>query len=98
MLETGAVLATWRLAAEPTGRAGLPISAARLGDHRRAYLDYEGPLTRDRGFVTRTDAGVFRLVEQHEDRWVIELSGGRLSGRLALVRLPDGDAWQLTLA
>ena len=51
MLESGGVLRTWRLLAEPT--AGGPIAAEPLGDHRIAYLDYEGPLSGDRGGSSR---------------------------------------------
>lgn len=31
--------------------------AERLPDHRRAYLDYEGPISRNRGDVQRVAAG-----------------------------------------
>ena len=33
-----------------------------LPDHRRAYLDYEGPVSGDRGSVTRVEAGEYSLV------------------------------------
>ncbi|MFH0982521.1 MAG: DNA polymerase ligase N-terminal domain-containing protein [Planctomycetota bacterium] len=97
MLETGAALATWQLAAEPTGPAGLPLAATRLADHRKAYLDYEGQLSRNRGAVSRVDTGVYRLVRQDEDRWEFELAGGRLTGRFAFLRQPDGEQWQFIL-
>ena len=35
------------------------IEVERLADHRRAYLDYEGPLSGGRGRVTRVEAGVY---------------------------------------
>ena len=49
MLDTGETLRTWRL--EPA----LPgvIRAEPLGNHRRAYLDYEGPVSGNRGSVQR---------------------------------------------
>ena len=43
MLESGEVLRTWRLAAPP--RPGADFSAAPSFDHRRVYLDYEGPIS-----------------------------------------------------
>ena len=58
MFETtsGGPLATWRkrCLADPTAD-----SAASLGDHRRDYLTYEGPLTGARGSVIRVEAGTF---------------------------------------
>ena len=44
MLESGDVLRTWRLAAPP--RPGGAVAAEPSFDHRRAYLDYEGPVER----------------------------------------------------
>lgn len=34
------------------------FEAVRVGDHRRSYLDYEGPISRDRGVVVRVASGV----------------------------------------
>ena len=60
MLESGGILRTWALAALPA--AGEPITAEQLPDHRLHYLDYEGPLSGNRGSVTRWDHGSFELV------------------------------------
>lgn len=51
-------LATWRLARrvdelEPRET----VSLTRLADHRTLYLDYEGPITGDRGCVLRIATG-----------------------------------------
>src|SRR5262249_34007473 len=35
------------------------VAAVRLGDHRRDYLELEGPLSRGRGTVVRAAAGVY---------------------------------------
>src|SRR6185437_4307487 len=43
MLESGAVLRTWRLTAPPCG--GEVITAMASFDHRALYLDYEGPIS-----------------------------------------------------
>lgn len=91
MLESGAVLRTWRLAAPP--RAGTTVAAERIGDHRKAYLDYEGPVSGGRGSVKRLDAGSFAWQEDKADRVVVTL-GGRLRGRAELARQPSGE-WSL---
>ncbi|MCS7047501.1 MAG: hypothetical protein NZO58_14185, partial [Gemmataceae bacterium] len=59
MLERGDVLRTWRLPAPPSiGK----IAAQALADHRRAYLDYEGPVSGNRGTVRRWDAGTYATI------------------------------------
>ena len=47
MLEAGDVLRTWRLIAPPDKTQA--VAAESLGDHRLAYLDYEGPVSGNRG-------------------------------------------------
>ena len=77
LLEAGPVLKAWRLLAEPGPGRTVPAEPNR--DHRRFYLDYEGPLTGDRGTVTRWDAGTYEG-EPAGEEWTIQLTGGRLRG------------------
>src|SRR4051812_46105534 len=84
MLEVGAVLRTWRLAAPPTG--GATVAAEQTFDHRPFYLDYEGPVSGNRGQVVRWDAGQFRFLLQEADQVQVLLEGGRLRGTLQLRR------------
>ena len=93
MLEAGAVLRTWRLAATP--RPGVAIRAESLGDHRKLYLDYEGPVSRNRGQVKRWDAGVFTTLEDHLERIAIRLQGARCSGNAILECNVSGE-WTFT--
>ncbi len=51
---TGLALATWRAADWPVV-AGDELT--RLADHRRDYLEYEGPVSNDRGHVRRVVTG-----------------------------------------
>ncbi len=92
MLEAGESLHTWRLAKMPVTGDVLP--ALRIGEHRLAYLDYEGPVSGDRGSVRRCDAGTFEWLELNEQLIVVRMEGGRLAGLLRLER-SDGDAWLL---
>jgi hypothetical protein len=87
MLEAGDSLRTWRLAAPPG--PGVVTEATPLGDHRRLYLDYEGPVSGDRGRVSRWDRGTFTWEREGEEP-VVRLDGGRLRGVLRLERQPDG--------
>ena len=86
LLETGDVLAAWQLPNQPTSRQTLPLTAVRIADHRKRYLDYEGPISRNRGTVARFDGGEYDLQEQTDDCWIVDLRGHVLRGRFRLVR------------
>ncbi len=85
MLDMGEALATWQLASDPAGLAPSDsreaIPARRIGDHRRDYLSYEGPVSRGRGNVTRVDKGAYDLVEQNPAGWIVRLEGALLKGQ-----------------
>jgi hypothetical protein len=91
MLQCGDVLWTWRLEAPPGG-AGGAVAAQRVADHRPAYLDYEGPVSGNRGSVRRYDRGMFAWVERAPDVCV-RLEGERLRGELRLAHT-GGESWQ----
>ncbi len=42
------------------------------------YLDYEGPISGDRGSVSRWDRGFYQLVTEGADLWRARLRGERL--------------------
>jgi DNA polymerase Ligase (LigD) len=93
MLEEESWLRTWRLAAPP--EPGGETAAEPLGNHRRAYLDYEGPVSGNRGSVTRWDSGDFTWLQDEPGRVHVELHGSRYRGQLQLLRVPDG-GWKAT--
>ena len=84
MLEQGDVLLTWALEIEPD--IVDEQIARKLDDHRLAYLDYEGPVSGNRGSVTRWDSGNYKSLEQSEDRLLIDAQGNRLAGQIELIR------------
>ncbi len=84
MLEHGDILLTWQLLLEPKGPASLPIPARRIGDHRKAYLEYEGPVSGGRGTVRRIDRGTVEIVEIAPDRCRFRLQGGLFKGRFEI--------------
>jgi hypothetical protein len=84
MLETGDVLRTWKLTAPP--EPGRVIAASYLFEHRRMYLDYEGPVSGDRGRVKRWDAGTYSWLEDADERVVFEVAGGRVRGIAQLIK------------
>jgi len=84
MLEAGDVLRTWALSEEP--RLGTPIDAEALPDHRLAYLDYEGPVSRNRGTVTRWDTGHYSIERETALHLRVRLHGTRLQCQAKLSR------------
>jgi hypothetical protein len=104
--ETGESLETWSLRQLPRdwqsleGTSTHPIIAAsntveaqRLADHRLAYLDYEGPVSGDRGSVRRLDSGT--CVRRQKPQ-CYSLVGQVIRGEIMLQQLSDDDArWQL---
>jgi hypothetical protein len=68
-----ATLATWR---SPVWPVVGPVPVEQLDDHRRDYLDYEGPVSNDRGRVDRVVGGLFRFESRTADRWVIATDHG----------------------
>jgi hypothetical protein len=82
MLESGDVLRTWRLPAPP--QPGQALVATASFDHRRLYLDYEGPISGNRGRVVRWDGGVLTWQEMEVNHLVFRLLGHRLQGLATL--------------
>jgi hypothetical protein len=82
MLESGGALRTWALAEEP--QPGKTIAAEPLPDHRLDYLDYEGPISRNRGRVVRWDHGEYEVLEESSARLFICMRGARLRGQAVL--------------
>lgn len=76
-------LLTWRLQCNPL-EAAEAIAIEPLGPHRRAYLDYEGPLSGGRGVVRRLDRGPATIERGDAAELVVLLEGARLRGRFVL--------------
>lgn len=59
----------WAIPTNPLAQP-LPLecSAERLPDHRAAYLEYEGPISGDRGHVDRVASGSYEVIRWSEER------------------------------
>ena len=94
MLEAEGVLWTWRLESEPVPencRAG--INATRLPNHRVHYLDYEGPVSGNRGSVQRWDFGLYEINAKSNEFICVVIEGKKLNGEMQL-RQQEGDLWR----
>lgn len=94
LLENEATLLTWRLSAWPLAPVGgLGVSsviAERIDNHRSIYLDYEGPVSQNRGSVRRIDTGTFVEIESTASRLVVLLDGQFGRCRLTLPATGSG--------
>ena len=96
MIDVGDGLATWKMSAPPEAANKVGIICRRIGDHRRAYLEYEGPISGDRGEVSRHDCGSCFCHEKTDDAWIVEFRGRLLMGWYKLERCrPDDQDWLL---
>jgi DNA polymerase ligase (LigD)-like protein len=96
MLEVDQVLRTWALADAPA--PGAVIAAEQLPDHRLGYLDYEGPVSGDRGSVSRWDSGQFTILNESPGSIVMLFAGERLQCHASLRRQQDGSAnWEFSV-
>jgi hypothetical protein len=96
LLESGNVLKAWALSKAPA--AGETIACEILPDHRLLYLNYEGPISGDRGSVTRWDAGDYEVLQQNDTQLVVQLAGVRRTGKASLTRLsPADNRWEFCL-
>jgi hypothetical protein len=85
LLEAGVICRTWRLLEEPA--MGKSVPAEPIADHRLYYLDYEGPVSEDRGTVSRWDHGTYTPLAETDEQFEVELAGKRLRGRCLLQRM-----------
>lgn len=101
-------LATWSLLALPAPwsepqasdqePASQAIEATKLPDHRAHYLDYEGPVSGNRGSVSRVAGGRVEWLEASDSLYRLRLSDNlRLAGLITLEAYRE-TVWHLSLS
>jgi len=95
MFEKGDLLRTWAVREIPP--LGTWIDADLLPDHRAAYLDYEGPISGDRGTVSRWDDGTFEWLDETESEIEIALSGKHLACTARFRHPTANHGWRFVL-
>lgn len=86
MLENEEALTTWALPPQTLGEAFV-CTAAPLPEHRLAYLEYEGPVSGNRGSVRRVDAGSYVTMEMGHYR----LTGRCVVGILTVEKITNAE-------
>ncbi len=72
-----------------------PIAAIRMSDHRAMYLEYEGPISGNRGQVTRAASGLvqWRCLGENSMNCNVTWEGGMI-GAYAMERIGPLDSSQ----
>jgi len=91
LFENGDACRTWRLLTAPDSIIDR-IPAEKLVDHRLMYLDYEGPVSGDRGSVHCWDRGTFDWQRNDPDLCEVVVAGSKWNGRVRLEQV-EGDHW-----
>lgn len=92
MLEAGGVLRTWALDGLPVAQE--TVAALQLADHRLDYLEYEGPVSGNRGSVKRIDCGEYVVLAESSEQLEIALLGELLRGRATLSTTSEHQRWR----
>lgn len=96
LIEAGETARTWRLLESPARWLSDPsveVAAESIAAHRLMYLDYEGPVSRERGRVARWDHGQAERLSEGESSVRVRLIGERLIGELTLDRKALQPLW-----
>ena len=93
MLQSGSSLLTWEIDQVPLSKQS--VKAVQLPNHRLLYLDYEGPISDNRGEVRRVDQGTCYVEHQTVDCVIAHIAGQTLRGAILLDRV-NLEQWRLT--
>ena len=89
LVQCGDVLRSWRLLESPArwlSDPSIAVAAESIAAHRLMYLDYEGPVSRERGQVARWDQGLAEWISEDGSSVRVRLNGERLVGELTIDR------------
>jgi len=95
-LEMNGVLKSWAIPKEPPIAFGVRRLAVQVEDHPIEYANFEGTIPEGEygaGTVEIWDRGTYRLIEQKEDKLIVEINGNRLKGVYVLLRFKDQKNW-----
>ena len=87
--QSDGTLATWQWPAPPEQWDSDAADCTKLPDHRSVYLDYQGPISGDRGTVTIACSGTCTVNRYDADQWNVQLTSDCLTGRVVLTHQDD---------
>ncbi len=80
MLEKEDALLTWRIADDifEDFRKGITVEALKINNHRKEYLQFQGPINCGRGSVKLIDSGSYEMTDEGS----FFLSGKKIYGKV----------------
>ncbi|TWU57016.1 hypothetical protein Poly51_29370 [Rubripirellula tenax] len=73
MFEDGDSLTTWSSPVIADWSSDFGVTCDQLPPHRKEYIDYEGPISNDRGEVSRVLGGTYLAIDRSADRFAARL-------------------------
>lgn len=92
MFESDDGLRTWATTVCDFDHCDLELRGRSLPPHRIAYLDYEGPVSGDRGTVRRVLSGTYTITDDGDDRFAANLSIDGNGGTFKVTLRNDSDS------
>lgn len=95
-LEMDDVLKSWAIPKEPPTLPSVKRLAVQVEDHPVSYAGFEGTIPEGEygaGTVEIWDKGTYKLIDQKENKLIVEINGAKLNGAYVLVRLRDAKNW-----
>jgi len=88
MVERGNTLITWQIPENIFNqfKSGSEIEAEKIQDHRKKYLEYQGPVSCDRGRVQIFDSGEYSDIIWNNEEIKINILGNRIQGLLSIIK------------
>jgi DNA ligase D-like protein (predicted 3'-phosphoesterase) len=90
------VLKSWAIPKEPPIDPGVKRLAVQVEDHPLSYAGFEGIIPEGEygaGTVEIWDSGTYTIIEEKEDKLIVEINGEKLAGAYVLIRLKDKKNW-----
>lgn len=97
MFEWGDVLKTYQIKNIEDLLNGNQVDAINIQDHRLIYLDYEGEISNNRGFVKIFDKGEYSQEKfENHNKMEFKVKGNIISGTLSfLLTDKDSKLWKV---
>ena len=87
--EWGGMLLTFDVSVPPA-EWGKPTLVAKLADHRAHYLDYQGPISGNRGSVTQVLEGTILWLEKTKELLLLSFQPSQSSSSSKAASVPQG--------
>lgn len=78
----------------PAWRPGEPVEVEKIGDHRQAYLTFEGEISGGRGTVKRIEQGICLAERTTGGGWSVDLRPIPDGERIVLTIFRANGAWK----